>query len=83
MIYGSNGSHTPQLTIRRNLIAAGVDPAMPAAAVSCGTTDAQRSVLATLGTLAEQLEAEQIRPPAIIVIGEVVAVAEPEFFGRG
>jgi siroheme synthase len=32
--------------------------------------------------LSERLETEQVRPPAIIVIGEVVAVAEPEFFGR-
>jgi siroheme synthase len=32
--------------------------------------------------MSERLETEQVRPPAVIVIGEVVAVAEPEFFGR-
>ncbi|HEX6149737.1 MAG TPA: uroporphyrinogen-III C-methyltransferase [Nocardioides sp.] len=65
------------------LLANGRPPSTPAAVVCEGTMTTERTVLATLGTLAEQLEAEQIRPPAIIVIGEVVAVAEPEFFGRG
>jgi uroporphyrin-III C-methyltransferase/precorrin-2 dehydrogenase/sirohydrochlorin ferrochelatase len=43
----------------------------------------ERTVLATLATLAERLDAEQVRPPAIIVVGEVVAVAHPAAFGRG
>ena len=38
-------------------------------------------MLATLGTLADELAAHDVRPPAIIVIGEVVAVAHPEAFG--
>ncbi len=38
----------------------------------------ERTVLATLGTLGEVLAAEQVKPPAIIVIGDVVAVAHPE-----
>ena len=37
-------------------------------------------MLATLGTLADALQAEAVRPPAIIVVGEVVAVAHPEAF---
>lgn len=41
-----------------------------------GTTAAQRRVDATLATVAERVAAEGIRPPAVIVIGEVVAVGE-------
>jgi uroporphyrin-III C-methyltransferase/precorrin-2 dehydrogenase/sirohydrochlorin ferrochelatase len=42
----------------------------------------ERTVLATLGTLADELAAHAVRPPAIIVVGEVVAVAHPVAFGR-
>jgi uroporphyrin-III C-methyltransferase/precorrin-2 dehydrogenase/sirohydrochlorin ferrochelatase/uroporphyrin-III C-methyltransferase len=69
-------------TIRRNLIAAGVDPAMPAAAVSCGTTEAQRSVLATLGTLEQALARQPLPAPCLIIVGRVVALA-PELAWYG
>jgi uroporphyrinogen III methyltransferase/synthase len=54
------------------LIAAGRDPDEPAAAVERGTMDGQRTVVATLGTLAEAVEREGIGAPALIVIGPVV-----------
>jgi uroporphyrinogen III methyltransferase/synthase len=54
------------------LIEAGRDPAEPAAAVERGTMDGQRTVVATLGTLAEAVEREGIGAPALIVIGPVV-----------
>jgi uroporphyrinogen III methyltransferase/synthase len=54
------------------LIAAGRDPQEPAAAVERGTMDGQRTVVATLGTLAEAVEREGIGAPALIVVGEVV-----------
>jgi uroporphyrinogen III methyltransferase/synthase len=54
------------------LIAAGRDPDQPAAAVERGTMDGQRTVVATLGTLAETVEAEGIGAPALIVVGNVV-----------
>jgi uroporphyrin-III C-methyltransferase/precorrin-2 dehydrogenase/sirohydrochlorin ferrochelatase len=38
------------------------------------------SVLSTLGSLGEDLERQQVKAPAIIVIGEVVRVAHPEAF---
>ncbi|MEX2971346.1 uroporphyrinogen-III C-methyltransferase [Streptomyces sp. C184] len=47
----------------------------PAAVIQEGTTAAQRRVDATLGTLGETVRAEGVRPPAVIVIGEVVTVA--------
>ena len=57
------------------LIAGGRSPETPVAVVQEGTTAAQRRVDATLATVAAVVEAEQIRPPAVIVIGAVVALA--------
>ena len=54
----------------------------PVAVIVEGTMPEERTVLATLGTLAEELAAHRVRPPAIIVVGEVVAVAHPEHYGR-
>ncbi|GAB2454739.1 uroporphyrinogen-III C-methyltransferase [Nocardioides hungaricus] len=62
------------------LIAGGRAPDCPVAVVCDGTMPGQRTVLATLGTLADRLAAEAVRPPAIIVVGPVVAVAHPEHF---
>ncbi|MFI9204425.1 uroporphyrinogen-III C-methyltransferase [Streptomyces sp. NPDC053048] len=47
----------------------------PVAIVQEGTTAAQRRVDATLATAGERVKSEGIRPPAVIVIGEVVTVA--------
>ena len=48
-------------------------------AVVCdGSMPAERTVFATLGTLGEAVEANAVRAPAIIVVGEVVRVAHPE-----
>jgi uroporphyrin-III C-methyltransferase/precorrin-2 dehydrogenase/sirohydrochlorin ferrochelatase len=54
----------------------------PVAVVVEGTMPEERTVLATLGTLAEELDAHRVQPPAIIVVGEVVAVAHPAHYGR-
>jgi uroporphyrinogen III methyltransferase / synthase len=54
------------------LIAAGRDADEPAAAVERGTMEGQRTVVATLGTLAEAVEREDIGAPALIVVGKVV-----------
>lgn len=53
----------------------------PVAVVCDGSMPTERTVLATLGTLEKELTAEGVRPPAIIVIGDVVAVAYPDRFG--
>ena len=70
-------------TIASELLAHGRPADTPVAVVCEGTMATERTVLATLGTLAERLASERVRPPAIIVVGEVVAVAEPSYFGRG
>ena len=54
------------------LIEAGRRADEPAAAVERGTMDGQRTVVATLGTLAEAVEREAVKAPALIVVGSVV-----------
>ena len=47
----------------------------PVLVVQHGTTAAQRTLRTTLADAPEQIRAEGIRPPAIIVIGSVAAFA--------
>ncbi len=65
------------------LLAGGRDPSTPVAVVVDGTMPTERTVLSTLGALAEDLATHEVVPPAIIVIGDVVAVARPAHYGRG
>ncbi|WP_435743729.1 uroporphyrinogen-III C-methyltransferase [Nocardioides sp. SYSU DS0663] len=62
------------------LVEGGRAPETPVAVVCEGTMPGERTVLSTLGTLADDLETQAVKPPAIIVIGEVVAVAHPESY---
>jgi uroporphyrin-III C-methyltransferase len=55
------------------LITAGRDPETPAAAVESGTLPEQRVVTAPLAELAEA--AATFSPPALVVVGDVVAIA--------
>jgi uroporphyrinogen III methyltransferase/synthase len=64
----------PQITAA--LIAAGRPGDEPAAVIEGGTLPRQRSVTATLATLAEVVNSEQIRAPSITVIGAVATLAE-------
>lgn len=70
--------HAPQIATA--LLEGGRDPATPVAFVCDGSMPTERTVLATLGTMIDTAERERVRPPAIIVVGDVVAVAHPEFF---
>jgi uroporphyrin-III C-methyltransferase / precorrin-2 dehydrogenase / sirohydrochlorin ferrochelatase len=69
--------------IAHRLLAGGRDPATPVAVVADGSMPTQRLVLSTLADVAADLEREQVKPPAIVVIGEVVAVAHPASYRRG
>jgi uroporphyrinogen III methyltransferase/synthase len=60
--------------IARGLVEHGLAPETPAALVSAGTTAEQEAVVATLDTLADA--AKGFRPPALIVVGGVVALSE-------
>lgn len=60
--------------IAETLIAHGKSAQTPVALVQEGTTAAQRRVDATLETVEEAVRTHEVRPPAVIVIGDVVAV---------
>ncbi len=62
--------------IAGRLIAAGRAPETPAAAVRWATRPDQRTVVGTLGDLASRVEVEGLKPPALIIVGEVVALRE-------
>jgi uroporphyrin-III C-methyltransferase/precorrin-2 dehydrogenase/sirohydrochlorin ferrochelatase len=57
-------------------MAAGRPPSAPAAVIEQATTARQRTVVATLGTLPSMARAQGIAPPATLVIGEVVRMAD-------
>lgn len=58
------------------LAAHGLDPATPAAVIERATTARQRVIAGTVATLPGLARAEAVKPPALIVIGEVVQVRE-------
>ncbi len=55
-----------------NLVGNGRSPDTPVAVVRWASTPEQRSVVGTLSTIADIVIKEDIKPPALIVIGEVV-----------
>jgi uroporphyrinogen III methyltransferase/synthase len=54
------------------LIAHGLAPATPVAVIQHGATGRQRSVTGTLATIARLAAAQNIAPPALTIVGEVV-----------
>jgi uroporphyrinogen III methyltransferase/synthase len=65
-------TNLPRIAAR--LVGAGRDPATPVAVVSCGTTERQETVTGTLATIAAAVAARALAPPALVVVGEVVAL---------
>ncbi|MFD7076524.1 uroporphyrinogen-III C-methyltransferase [Nocardioides sp. NPDC059952] len=62
------------------LLDGGREPGTPVAVICDGTMPTERTVLATLESLEKALADENVQPPAIIVVGEVVRVAHPDAF---
>lgn len=62
--------------ICEGLLAAGMKKDMPAALLSKGTTAAQKRIVATVSTLPEEVARQGAVTPAIIVVGEVCALAD-------
>ncbi|MFG1653603.1 uroporphyrinogen-III C-methyltransferase [Micromonospora sp. NPDC049275] len=58
--------------IAETLIAHGRSPQTPAAVVQEGTTGAQRTLRSTLGAVAADARTADVRPPAVVVVGDVV-----------
>jgi uroporphyrin-III C-methyltransferase len=54
---------------------AGLSAGTPAAVIERGFSDAQRSAMTTVGGLAAEVRRLEISSPAVVVIGDVVAVA--------
>jgi uroporphyrin-III C-methyltransferase len=63
----------PQIAM--SLIEAGMKPETPSCAVENGTLKSQRKVISPLRELAKDVESEKIASPAIVVIGDVVALS--------
>jgi uroporphyrin-III C-methyltransferase len=61
--------------VSARLIACGLSPATPAAAISNGTTPRQRVCLTTLGALPAEIERAGLPAPVLLVIGRVVELA--------
>lgn len=63
------------------LVSGGRPDSTPVAVIVEGTMPGEQKVLSTLGLLGADIASQGLRPPAIIVIGQVVAVAHPERYG--
>jgi uroporphyrin-III C-methyltransferase / precorrin-2 dehydrogenase / sirohydrochlorin ferrochelatase len=64
--------------IAARLVKGGRSPETPVAVVSEGTMPGERTLLSTLVSVGADMAREAVRPPAIVVVGEVVAVARPD-----
>jgi len=62
--------------ITRTMMASGLAAGTPAAVIAAATTPAQRVLVSTVGKVAAQVQAEGFEPPAIVVIGDIVAVRD-------
>lgn len=60
--------------ICENLVAHGLDAETPAAIIRWGTTSRQRVLTGTAADLPDRAEQASVKPPAIILIGKVVAL---------
>ncbi len=56
------------------LLKGGISPDKPVAMVESGTYAKQRTLIATLGTIIKEAKAKQIKPPSVIVVGEVATL---------
>ncbi|MET0551025.1 MAG: uroporphyrinogen-III C-methyltransferase [Xanthomonas sp.] len=69
-------------TVRTRLLAAGRAASTPFALVENGSRAEQRVVLGTLADLPETARAHAVRAPALLILGEVAALADPlHWFG--
>lgn len=62
--------------IARRLTEHGRSPQTPVAVIRWGTTPHQQTVVGTLSDIAEKVEQVGLKPPAVIVVGEVVRLRE-------
>ena len=58
--------------ISERLMAHGRSPETPIAVIHKGTMSVQKTLVGTLGDIAQRIKKEVVKPPSIIVVGEVV-----------
>lgn len=63
------------LFITQQLIQYGCKESTPAAVIRWGSTSNQKTAIGTVGTIVEQVAQAQLKPPAILVVGQVVGMA--------
>ncbi|MBR4754925.1 MAG: uroporphyrinogen-III C-methyltransferase, partial [Lachnospiraceae bacterium] len=75
--------------IMKGLLSAGMNPDMPAAVLSKGTTARQQRRVATISTIEKMMEDDPVPTPAIIVVGKVCTlndklcwIEKQELFGK-
>ena len=61
--------------ISSRLVEHGLAPETPAAVIENGTTPDQRIIRGTIGDIAMAAKSAEIRAPALIVVGDVAALA--------
>jgi uroporphyrin-III C-methyltransferase/precorrin-2 dehydrogenase/sirohydrochlorin ferrochelatase len=61
--------------VRERLLAARLPPATPVAIVENGTLPSQRVIVTDLGALAATIATQEVRSPALLIIGEAAAEA--------
>ncbi len=62
--------------IRREFLRGGREGATPVAVIRWGTTGLQQTVVSDLANIAAEVERAGLKPPAILVVGEVVKLRE-------
>jgi uroporphyrin-III C-methyltransferase/precorrin-2 dehydrogenase/sirohydrochlorin ferrochelatase len=62
--------------IQKGLLSNGVNPEMPVAIIEKGTTPEQKVTITELSHFTEIIQNNQIKPPALIVIGDVIKVRQ-------
>ncbi len=67
----------------QSLIRHGMPAEMPAAMIQAGTTPEQKVVIATVATLADRAQKENVSPPTLVIIGEVVRLHDKLAWFRG
>lgn len=68
--------------ICRDLAKAGMKKSTPVAIIESGTTKKQRVVRGTLGTIAGAARKAEVRPPAVIVVGNVAGLKSLGWFKK-
>jgi uroporphyrin-III C-methyltransferase len=62
--------------LARQLVAHGLPPSTPGAVVQDGTLPTQRVVRATLAALPQAVAAVGLKPPTLVIVGDVVSLAD-------